>query len=203
MKKEMEYAAKSHIGLVRQINEDEFALFTDLRPYRVVVIADGMGGHSAGEVASSIAVEVAGKQLVAYLDGKSEAEVEPELNDYVVESILRANEEIYKRGNSSSGYTGMGTTIVAGIVSPRSITLGNIGDSRGYLISGKEIRQLTDDHSLVNELKKSGQLTDEEAETHPRKNILTRALGTDPNVQVDLIVTAWQAGDICCFVQTV
>ncbi|WP_018132913.1 Stp1/IreP family PP2C-type Ser/Thr phosphatase [Effusibacillus pohliae] len=192
----MEYAAKSHIGLVRQINEDEFALHMDLDPYQVVLVADGMGGHLAGEIASSIAVEVAGQELRQKLSGKTEEEAEPELSDYIVESILRANEEIYQRGRSSSGYAGMGTTIVASIVSPRSITLGYIGDSRGYLVTPKGITQLTDDHSLVNELYKNGQLTEEEVNAHPQKNILTRALGTDMQVEVDLIRTTWQEGDI-------
>lgn len=192
----MDYAAKSHTGLVRQINEDEFALHMDLDPYQVVLVADGMGGHSAGEIASSIAVEVAGLSLREKLADKTEAEAEPYLSDFIVESILRANEEIFQRGKSSSGYSGMGTTIVASVVGPRSITMGYIGDSRGYLITPDAIVQLTDDHSLVNELYKKGQLTEEEANAHPQKNILTRALGTDQRVEVDLISSRWAIGDI-------
>lgn len=192
----MEYAARSHIGLVRQINEDEFALHRDVGHYQVVLVADGMGGHSAGEIASSIAVEVIGRELCDKLQGKSESETEPDLRGYIVDAILRANEEIYRRGKSASGYSGMGTTIVAGIVSPRSITIGYIGDSRGYLIAKSRIRQLTDDHSLVNELFKHGQLTEDEVSSHPQKNILTRALGTDRKVEVDLLETPWEEGDI-------
>ncbi|MFC4766065.1 Stp1/IreP family PP2C-type Ser/Thr phosphatase [Effusibacillus consociatus] len=192
----MEYAAKSHIGLVRQINEDEFAVHVDLNSYQVVLVADGMGGHMAGEIASSIAVEVAGLSLREKLQGKTEEEVESDLSDFIVESILLANEAIYQRGQSSSGCSGMGTTIVATIVSPRSITMGYIGDSRGYLLTPNGIKQLTDDHSLVNELFKNGQLTEEELSTHPQKNILTRALGTDQRVEVDLISAQWAEGDI-------
>lgn len=192
----MEYAAKSHIGLVRQINEDEFALHMDMAPFQAVLVADGMGGHMAGEIASSIAVEVAGRELIGFLQGKSFTEAEPYVSDYIVESILRANEEIYNRGRSISGYSGMGTTIVASIVSPRSITLGYIGDSRGYLITPDRIRQLTDDHSLVNELYKKGQLTEEEVNSHPQRNILTRAVGTDLQVEVDVVVTPWKEGDV-------
>ncbi|GAX90421.1 Stp1/IreP family PP2C-type Ser/Thr phosphatase [Effusibacillus lacus] len=192
----MKYAAKSHIGLVRQINEDEFALHVDLDPYQVVLVADGMGGHLAGEIASSIAVEVAGQYLREKLSAKTGQEAEPDLSDSIVEAILLANEEIFRRGQSTSGYSGMGTTIVAGIVSPHSITMGYIGDSRGYLIKPEGIRQLTDDHSLVNELYKNGQLTEEEVNSHPQRNILTRALGTDQRVEVDLINTRWKEGDI-------
>lgn len=192
----MEYAAKSHIGLVRQINEDEFALHMDLEPFQAVLVADGMGGHMAGEIASSIAVEVAGRELTGFLRGKSLEEAEPYISDYIVDAILRANEEIYNRGKSISGHSGMGTTIVASIVSPSSITLGYIGDSRGYLITPDRIRQLTDDHSLVNELYKNGQLTEEEVSTHPQRNILTRAVGTDLQVEVDVVATPWKEGDV-------
>lgn len=192
----MEYAAKSHIGLVRQINEDEFALHMDLGSFHAVLVADGMGGHMAGEVASSIAVEVVGKQLVEHLKGIPQEEIEPQLGDLIVQAILRANEEIYHRSRSVSGYSGMGTTIVASIIGSQTITMGYIGDSRGYLITEEGIRQLTDDHSLVNELYKSGQLTEEEAHSHPQRNIITRALGTDLDVKVDLVVTPWRHSDV-------
>jgi protein phosphatase len=192
----MEHAAKTHIGLVRRINEDEYSLLTDLGTFRVAIVADGMGGALAGEIASSIAVEVVSRELRSRLAGKSIEEVSYDLSDFLVEAILKANEEIFQRGNSASSMSGMGTTIVVSVVTEDNVTMAFIGDSRGYLIGRDYIKQLTDDHSLVNELYKHGQLTEEEVTSHPQRNIITRAVGTEGAVQVDLISTSWQTGQI-------
>lgn len=192
----MEHAAKTHIGLVRRINEDEYALLTDLGTFHVAIVADGMGGALAGEIASSIAVEVVSRELRGKLEGKSVEDVADDLSDFLVEAILKANEEIFQRGSSASSMSGMGTTIVVGVVTTDTVTMAFIGDSRGYLIGRDTIRQLTDDHSLVNELYKHGQLTEEEVSSHPQRNIITRAVGTELSVQVDLISAPWQKGQI-------
>lgn len=190
----MEQAALTHIGLVRQVNEDGYALLSDTRPFHAVMVADGMGGHLAGEVASAVAIEEVKKELRQRMEAGLSADTTP--LELVREAIQIANQAVFRRATDSPGCSGMGTTIVVALYDQHNIWLGFIGDSRAYLINKDSIRQLTDDHSLVNELLKSGQITKEEAVHHPQKNILTRSLGTDLYVQVDTLETSWQDGDI-------
>ena len=112
------------------------------------------------------------------------------------EAIEKANEKIYEFASGQESYHGMGTTVVAIIASQELLIIGHIGDSRAYKITGESITQLTEDHSLVYELVKNGQITIEEADHHPRRNWITRALGTEPSVEVDLYEYAWRPGDI-------
>ncbi|MGZ4106849.1 MAG: protein phosphatase 2C domain-containing protein, partial [Tumebacillaceae bacterium] len=116
--------------------------------------------------------------------------------DLVVAAMQSANRAVHERANSSERLNGMGTTLVACLFDEQHIYLGHIGDSRGYLYQAGNLRQLTDDHTLVNELYKSGQITAEEAQHHPQRNIVTRAVGTDSKVQADLLHMEWSAGDI-------
>ncbi|GIM47532.1 protein phosphatase [Collibacillus ludicampi] len=190
----MEQAAMTHIGLVRQVNEDGYALLLDTHPYRVVMVADGMGGHRAGEVASSVAIEEVESELRQRMKEGIPEDVSP--LELVTEAIQIANQAVYRRASSTPGCSGMGTTIVVALYDRKEVWLGFIGDSRAYLINKESIRQLTDDHSLVNELVKSGQITAEEANNHPQRNILTRSLGTDLYVQVDTLHTPWVKDDI-------
>jgi PPM family protein phosphatase len=185
----MHYAAKTHIGLVRQLNEDGYAVHAHLAPFGVAVVADGMGGHLAGEVASSLAVET----FVAHMQG---AKGEHDPSDLLIDGMQRCNRAVYERAHSSEGLSGMGTTLVASLFDDEQIFLGHIGDSRAYLYQGGELRQLTDDHTLVNELYKNGQITAEEAIHHPQRNIVTRAVGTDEQVQADLLHMEWRADNI-------
>jgi serine/threonine protein phosphatase PrpC len=186
----MQFAAKTHIGLVRQLNEDGYAIDLDLKPFAVAVVADGMGGHLAGEVASSLAVET----FVGRIKAMDDREVDP--SDLLMEGMQQANRVVFERASSSEGLSGMGTTLVATLFDREQIYLGHIGDSRGYLFQGGALRQLTDDHTLVNELYKNGQITAEEANYHPQRNIVTRAVGTDERVQADLLHLRWGDGDI-------
>ncbi|MGZ4031477.1 MAG: Stp1/IreP family PP2C-type Ser/Thr phosphatase, partial [Tumebacillaceae bacterium] len=186
----MQYAAKTHVGLVRQLNEDVYTVDTQLEPYGVAVVADGMGGHLAGEVASALALETVLTQF------KEQAANEEDPADLVVAAMQSANRAVHERANSSERLNGMGTTLVACLFDEQHIYLGHIGDSRGYLYQAGNLRQLTDDHTLVNELYKSGQITAEEAQHHPQRNIVTRAVGTDSKVQADLLHMEWSAGDI-------
>ncbi|MCX7568426.1 Stp1/IreP family PP2C-type Ser/Thr phosphatase [Tumebacillus sp. DT12] len=186
----MQYAAKTHIGLVRQLNEDGYAIEADLRPFGVAVVADGMGGHLAGEVASSLAVET----FVGHIKAAGATDADP--SDELMEGMQRANRVVYERSSSSDGLSGMGTTLVATLFDESQVFLGHIGDSRGYLYQAGMLRQLTDDHTLVNELFKNGQITAEEASHHPQRNIVTRAVGTDEKVQADLMRLQWSKGDI-------
>lgn len=187
----MQYAAKSHIGLVRQLNEDGYAIAEHIQPFGVAVIADGMGGHLAGEVASSLAVET----VVKHIETKPDTENFDPL-DLLAEAMQAANGVVYERSCSSQGLSGMGTTLVAAMLSNDRIYLGHIGDSRGYLFHDGVLRQLTDDHTYVNELFKTGKITAEEMIFHPQRNIVTRAVGTDKSVQADLSQLDWAEGDI-------
>ncbi|TCP52457.1 protein phosphatase [Tumebacillus sp. BK434] len=188
----MLYAARTHIGLVRQLNEDCYAVAADLTPFGVAVLADGMGGHLAGEVASSLAIET----LLTHI---KEAPQDPEsydASDLLIDAMQHANRAVHEHAATSKDFSGMGTTLVAALVSPGEIFLGHIGDSRAYLWQAGELIQLTDDHTLVYELYKNGQITEEEANVHPQRNIVLRAVGTDESVQADLYHRTWAAGDI-------
>ncbi|MDB5085547.1 MAG: serine/threonine protein phosphatase [Bacilli bacterium] len=189
----MEIAARTHIGLVRQVNQDSFAVVSDLSAYEVYIVADGMGGHSAGEVASTLATQVVADRLRSVLLSPDE---DTDLCEAVAGAILDANEQVYLRADSSNGLSGMGTTIVAAVSNASQLAIGHIGDSRAYLLHGDELNRLTDDHSLVNELIKNGQLTADEANHHPQRNVLLRALGTDLQVQVETRMLPWSDGDV-------
>lgn len=183
--------AATDIGRVRKINEDMY--YNDPERIGLYIIADGMGGHQAGEVASSLAVETLSKFLKGPLnfEGLKSAEMEDLLRDAVVE----ANREIYSLADSQPGYSGMGTTVVLCVVREGRVHIAHIGDSRAYLVRGKALKQLTTDHSLVQELLSKGRITEAEAVDHPRKNVLTRALGTEPTIEVDTMTLELQEAD--------
>ena len=182
----------SDVGKVRDHNEDHVFLSQqfDNGAY-IAIVADGMGGHLAGEVASQTAVEVIYKELHSYVAKASHLH---DLKYVLEEAIYVANKIVYQKSMNEERYRGMGTTVLVAIVNEEGILLGHIGDSRAYLLDKGNIRQLTSDHSLVNELVKSGQISEEEAIKHPRKNILTRALGTDEKVKADLDLFTWEKG---------
>ncbi|MCR8845264.1 Stp1/IreP family PP2C-type Ser/Thr phosphatase [Paenibacillus sp. SC116] len=178
----MKAVHRSDIGKVRAVNEDRAYAATLPNGYTLVIVADGMGGHQAGDIASRLAVETVVnelRQLPSELDEKDR-------EDALKSAIFRANDTIYHIASQDEKYNNMGTTIVAALLQQEEGTVAHIGDSRAYIISPQHIRQLTDDHTLVNELLKSGQITQEEANHHPRRNVLTRALGTDARVRVDV-----------------
>ena len=166
------HAAATHAGRKRRRNEDAYVCEPPL-----FAIADGMGGAQAGEVASRLAA-AALKESGA--DGGGEQRI--------VDLIQEANRRIYDRSNTDPNTSGMGTTMTVALVEGERVAFGHVGDSRAYVVRDGRIEQLTEDHSLVNELMKSGKLSREEAETHPQRSVITRALGTDPNVDVDTFV---------------
>jgi PPM family protein phosphatase len=194
-------AYRTDIGKVRLINEDRAAVQTGMNGFTLAILADGMGGHQAGEVASKMAVELVQSHLLAIHKGLTD-EKRPEA---VRQAILHANETVFDFASNQQRYYGMGTTVVVSLASAKQMTIGHIGDSRAYLWQanvndkGKgsaPFRQVTEDHSLVNELIRSGQITPAEARTHPRRNVMTRALGTEKQVDVDVTLLSWQPGDI-------
>jgi serine/threonine protein phosphatase PrpC len=170
----------SDLGLQRQGNEDNYFVRAPL-----FVVADGMGGAQAGEVASEMAVDVFDHGLP---DGDPAAGL--------VTLIEDANRKIYERSRAEHQRAGMGTTVTAAYVGEDEVTVGHVGDSRCYLLRDGELRRLTTDHSLVGELVKRGKLTEEQAESHPQRSVITRALGPEPKVDVDVESFPAQAGDL-------
>jgi serine/threonine protein phosphatase PrpC len=172
---------ESNTGNKRRRNEDSFVVAPPL-----FAVADGMGGAQAGEVASKLAAAA----LEDTDPGTSGGE------ERVVALIQEANRRVYERSNADPAASGMGTTITAALVEGMRVTFGHVGDSRAYLLRDGVMEQLTEDHSLVNELMKTGKLSPEEAETHPQRSVITRALGTDPDVDVDTFVIEAKEGDL-------
>lgn len=175
------FATATHTGLVRKANED--ALFARAP---VFVVADGMGGAQAGEVASGLAV----KAFEWFVPQTSSPEEE------LRRLITRVNGNIHELAVADPAHAGMGTTLTAAVVRGRAVTLAHVGDSRAYLLRGGELTQLTEDHSLVGEMLRSGQITAAEAEDHPQRSIITRALGVDPEIEIDTKTFEWQPDDL-------
>jgi PPM family protein phosphatase len=175
------YAGASDTGRKRRRNEDSYVIAPPL-----FAVADGMGGAQAGEIASKLAAAALEDTDPGGLSGE----------DRVMSLIQEANRRVYERSNEDPAASGMGTTITAALVEDGSVTIGHVGDSRAYRYRDGRLEQLTDDHSLVNELMKSGKLSPAEAETHPQRSVITRALGTDPDVDVDSMTLETQPGDV-------
>lgn len=188
----MKTANRTDIGRIRLVNEDRAAVLPEINGYTIAIVADGMGGHQAGDTASQMAIETIAEQLQELPAGIPVEEIE----QAVRRAIEQANENIHRYASEREQFHGMGTTVVVTVATIDTLVIGHIGDSRAYLISSDSIEQLTEDHSLVNELVRSGQITKEEADHHPRRNVLTRALGTDPRVEADLYRCSWKTGDI-------
>ncbi len=183
----MKVVAKTHCGKVRPINEDSFLVPEN--GGRVALVADGMGGHQAGEVASAMAANAIGQSA------KKAAGREISVKT-VVSWVRQANKAIYKAAGEDLSRSGMGTTLTFLYFMRGHAMLAHVGDSRCYLIRKGEIYQLTKDHSLVAELVRRGEITPEQAKTHPYRNIITRALGTDDSVAVDAQDLDLEPGDI-------
>ncbi|MEC1444084.1 protein-serine/threonine phosphatase PrpC [Bacillus subtilis] len=175
-------ALKTDTGKIRQHNEDDAGIFKGKDEFVLAVVADGMGGHLAGDVASKMAVKAMGEKW-------SEAETIPtapsECEKWLIEQILSVNSKIYDHAQAHEECQGMGTTIVCALFTGKTVSVAHIGDSRCYLLQDDDFVQVTEDHSLVNELVRTGEISREDAEHHPRKNVLTKALGTDQSVSID------------------
>jgi protein phosphatase len=177
--------AASHAGTdpgrKRRINEDSFVIAPPL-----FAVADGMGGAQAGEIASALA---AGALEESGANGGGERRV--------AELIQEANRRVHERATTDAATAGMGTTITAALVEPDGqVVFGHVGDSRAYLLRDDKLEQLTNDHTLVAELVRRGELSPGEAEVHPQRSVITRALGTDPDVDVDTFAVDAQPGDV-------
>jgi protein phosphatase len=174
-------ASVTDTGRRRRHNEDAFVNEPPL-----FAVADGMGGAQAGELASGLAA-------AALRDESSElAGGEERVNDLIQE----ANRRVYERQSQDASASGMGTTMTVAVVENGRVAIGHVGDSRAYLVRDGKLEQLTEDHSLVAELVRSGKLSPEEAEDHPQRSVITRALGTDPDVDVDVFSVETKSGDL-------
>ncbi|TGB04890.1 Stp1/IreP family PP2C-type Ser/Thr phosphatase [Halobacillus salinus] len=175
-------------GKVRNHNEDAGGVFTNSAGQVLAVVADGMGGHRAGDVASNMAVSHLHKEWQ-----KADVLQQPEQAEEWLGNIIKSvNEEIRTYASEHEECFGMGTTVVAAVCTESFVTVGHIGDSRCYFANAFGFKQLTEDHSLVNELVRSGQISHEEAENHPRKNVLLKALGTEYDVLADIKTIAFE-----------
>lgn len=186
----MEWAYRSDVGRVRSHNEDSIAVH-ELGKQLVVVVADGMGGHKAGDVASRLAAQAVEEELRHI----SVTHTVNELKEQLIESIEKANSRVLQLSQENESLAGMGTTLVVAVIQEEHVLIANIGDSRAYLVNRDMCKQLTRDHSLVNELLSMGEITESEAKGHPQKNILVRAVGTDPQVKPDVVLETWNEGD--------
>lgn len=189
----MEYSILSDIGSKRGTNQDYADSYVNRAGYRLFLLADGMGGHKAGNVASKLTVEDLGKLWSeTFFDaGTPEATLELWLRN----QIRNENENIASLGKLDE-YQGMGTTLEAVVIKENVAVLAHVGDSRTYLIRDGALNKVTIDHSLVQELVDAGQITEEEAEVHPNKNIITRSLGQTTEVQADIQSFELQDGDV-------
>lgn len=178
----MDYFYLTDSGKVRSHNEDSVIVVKNASSEYLLAVADGMGGHRGGEIASSIAISHIGKR---FMEMGSIGPKEDAIR-WISESSKEANALIYKYTNEHPESTGMGTTLVMAIMTSDFLLFGNIGDSSGYVYKNKQLHKITTDHTLVNLLVKSGELTLEEAKDHPRKNVLMRALGANISVEVDI-----------------
>jgi serine/threonine protein phosphatase PrpC len=168
-------------GRKRRHNEDSFVVEPPL-----FAVADGMGGAQAGELASGLAA-------AALRDDREEGTTGEER---VAALIQEANRRVYQRSSEDASASGMGTTMTVALVEDGSVAFGHVGDSRAYLVREGSLEQLTEDHSLVAELVRSGKLSPEEAEVHPQRSVITRALGTDPDVDIDTFSVSTHPGDV-------
>ena len=178
----MRYSYITDPGKVRERNEDSVNIVTNASKEILMAVADGMGGHKDGEVASSIALN----HIATRFKSISSVGNKEDAINWIGEIVKEANALIYKYVAEHKESTGMGTTMVLAILTKDFLLIGNIGDSSGYVIKNKKLHKVTVDHTLVNLLVKSGEISEKDAKNHPKKNVLMRALGASPDVEMDI-----------------
>lgn len=178
----MEFAYITDPGKVRDHNEDSVIIVKNARDEYLMAVADGMGGHRGGEIASSIVISHIGKRFneISSVGNKEDAV------NFIKDIVSESNMLINKYTNEHPESIGMGTTLVLALITPNFLLFGNLGDSSGFVIKDKKLNKITVDHTLVNLLVRSGELTVEEAKNHPRKNVLMKALGAQTAVEMDI-----------------
>lgn len=185
--------ARTDVGMIRAGNEDSF--FADCLPtHGIFIVADGMGGHAAGEVASAMAVQIVTRELAGLADAGERGG--GDVRAVVRQALRTANRAIYDRTIAESDKQGMGTTVSALILSGNHYIIGQVGDSRVYLLRAGELSQITKDHSYVQEQVDAGYLTPEQARFHPYSNVITRCVGASTDVEPDAYIGEVQEGDV-------
>ncbi|MGR3741656.1 Stp1/IreP family PP2C-type Ser/Thr phosphatase [Companilactobacillus sp. DQM5] len=187
----MKTAFLSDIGRKRQSNQDYVNVFTNIRGAVLGIVADGMGGHKGGDVASDMAVSHIGHDFE-----QTDLKDLSALKDWIVKELQKENNRIIDASKQFSDLNGMGTTMVGVIIYEDKMLVSNVGDSRLYLLRNQTLKQLSFDHSLVNELVESGELTKSEARNHPQKNIITQTLGVNENVKPESNIFNFLSDDI-------
>ena len=180
----MRACGKTDVGLRRHENQDTFAVEQGEK-LLIAVVCDGMGGAEGGQIASSVAVETFMKEMRALIRADMTAEQLRELASFCV---AKANTAVYQRALQDPTYQGMGTTLVAALILKDTAVIINVGDSRAYLFTPDGVQLLTVDHSIVEYMVQRGELTQEQAKNHPGKNVITRAVGTEPSVEGDIYI---------------
>lgn len=190
----MRFAAGTDRGLIRESNEDNYRIIprSSKNPC-VCVIADGMGGHNCGEVASRMAVDFIGNCVEQ--DSKSLFLCD-DMDNEIRKLVENANKAVFETSLQNPDASGMGTTLTMVVIVGERVTVAHVGDSRLYLIRDEMIQQITEDHTYICELIKNGTLTREEAEFHPRKHVITRAIGSSPDLEIDMLNLEIQEEDI-------
>ena len=189
----MEVFSKSDVGLVRTQNQDDFR-FGVISPSCVwAVVCDGMGGANGGNIASATAVEYIGTRITELY---KEDMTKEQIGELMAAIVDEANSRIFEKACHDAGLAGMGTTCEFVFVKDTTVHVVHVGDSRTYAIRGGKIKQLTEDHSVVQEMVRRGELTYDEAQHHPNKNFITRALGIKPSVRLDYIEANFIYGDV-------
>jgi PPM family protein phosphatase len=187
----MKTVIKTDPGRVRIHNEDNGGIFLNGDQNCLAIVADGMGGHRAGDVASNMTISLLQNAWEQSVNIKTPDAAE----EWLRVKINEVNQALLQHANSHLECEGMGTTVIAAICTNQFVTLAHIGDSRCYLLNESGYKQLTEDHSLVYELVRTGQISKEDAENHPRKNVILRALGTEQKVDIDIITIVFEEGD--------
>lgn len=189
----MKIFGKTDIGLVRHSNQDAFQKGSYSKDIVWAVVCDGMGGANGGNIASQMAVE----QITHQLSSACREHISSNsVKNILVPAVLNANTSIYEYAQKDPELSGMGTTVVLAMVAEQTLYIAHVGDSRAYLLSKNGIEQITKDHSMVQEMVDRGEITEKQARVHPRKNIITRALGVGPKVDVDYYELPFPQDDI-------
>ncbi len=179
-------------GLIRLNNEDSFYISgCNDKIKNLYIVADGMGGHKAGEIASKKAIEY----FLEYINENINDCLNEEITDCLVGALAYCNEKIYQTSKSQNDFEGMGTTFTCGVIEKNKLIVVHVGDSRAYIFGANSYRQVTGDHSFVMEMVRLGRLTTEEASEHPKKNIITKAVGTEKSIEADVFVEELKEGD--------
>ncbi len=190
----MKVFTKTDIGKTRSMNQDSFYISENDNGLNLCILADGMGGYKGGEIASKVAVTAVSKFITEKFDGISKDK--DSILDLLEDAILFANSAIYEESEADEELQDMGTTLEVMLIYKQKVYIGHVGDSRIYRIRKNNMKKITTDHSYVEKLIQDGEITREESYNHPKKNLLIKALGTDEEVEPDLIYTVLNKNDM-------